>query len=141
MLYSVEKEYKELEQDAKQPRRSLYALKKVAEEEVTKEGLKGKVKVVITKNFRDADARASFQPIVNRLKLHPINKFATEGDVRQVVRHELRHYEDTIKGVEKKRGKYCRSGKMPKTYFCNRCKEWHGKGDKNYLKHLGLKPL
>lgn len=141
MAYSVEKEYKKLEQNTKQPRRSAYKVRKVAEDEIAKKGLKGKVKVVISKSFRDKEARAAFVPIVNRLKLHPINRFTEEEDLRQVVRHELKHYEDTIKGVGKKHGKYCRSGKMPKAYFCNKCKDWHAKKDKLYIKHLGLKPL
>ena len=94
MSYSVAKHYKMLLSNPNQPRRYLADVKKIALEELRLQGLIKKVKVKVTRNISEPDARAEYIRIGNIMKLHPINRFALMSDLRGTVRHEISRYRD-----------------------------------------------
>jgi len=134
-------EYKELLANPDQPKRSIEATKVIAEDELRRLGYSGKLKIVMSSAFRNPETSAAFLPAANQIRMHPISRFADEEWVRETVRHEAQHYKDTTHGVHRALGKYCEPGEALGRYFCNRCKEWHFKGDKKFLRHLRLQPL
>lgn len=94
MNYSVERHYERLMRNPHQPRRSVKEVRGVALDELRKRGLSRRIKVRVTKTISHPQARAEYIRRGNIMKLHPINRFALKGDLRQTVQHEISRFRD-----------------------------------------------
>jgi len=101
MSYCVDRHYKRLKRNPRQPRRTKKAVKEIGLQELRKQGLSKRVTIKIANPYGAPRARAEYMPHGNIIKLHPINRFATKADLRGTVRHEITRFRDEQRGTRK----------------------------------------